>query len=67
MCLVCGLVVSGIGIEVSRDGLAVHRGTCHQRWMRAVGFERLRLIDRGRLAARRGQEGPDRRAWWPER
>jgi hypothetical protein len=52
LCLLCGrALLAGGTIQVSPEGLAIHKGTCHQLWMRAGGYERVRLIDRGRAAA----------------
>jgi hypothetical protein len=64
MCLICGrALLAHATIAVNRDGLGVHRGTCHRHWMLASGFERLRLIDRHRLPTHRGSfDGWDRRA-----
>jgi hypothetical protein len=59
MCLVCGQLLGTYGgIAVTADGLAVHRSVCHSRWVRSVGFERLRWIDRGWLANRIGARDP---------
>ena len=55
MCLLCGQILAvRERIGVTPDGLAVHRGACHRRWLQASGFERIRWIDQRRLATRSG-------------
>jgi hypothetical protein len=66
MCVVCGQPLRAHGnVAVTADGLAVHSGTCHSQWVRSVGFERLRWIDRRRLANRSSARAPrDGRSAW---